>query len=322
MTLTQLSYVVAVAQQRSFGAAAEACFVTQPTLSMQIQKLEDELGVVIFDRSQQPVRLTVIGERLAHQARITLAEAQKIKDLTSNEQNEVRGPISFGVIPTLSPYILPLFVGRFIDQFPKVQVLVEELQTQQIIDRLKNDSLDLGLVVTPLHNPIVIEHPIFYEPFLLYISPHHPLTSARRVHEKDLTSKDVWLLTEGHCFRDQVINLCGDRSRPRGMRSNLRFESGNLETLKKMVDQGDGYTFLPWLAARDIEVPTKKRRLKEFQAPIPTREVSLVHSRLYKRRATVDAVIRTIQESLPKDLLDFKVFKDGRFHRVDMPTFK
>jgi LysR family hydrogen peroxide-inducible transcriptional activator len=317
MTLTQLSYVVAVAQYRNFGQAAEASHVTQPTLSMQVLKLEEELGVVIFDRSRQPIATTAVGEQIVMQARIVLAEAQKVRDLTSQEQNEVRGPISIGVIPTLSPYVLPLFIQSFSDAHPNAEVTVEELQTQQIIERIKEDTLDVGLLVTPLHNPNVIEHPIFYEPFLLYLSPKHPLLAEKKIREKDLSMKDVWLLSEGHCFRDQVLNLCGDRRRVRPNSHNLRFESGNLETLKKMVDQGDGYTLLPLLAARDIEEGPKKKQLKEFQSPVPTREVSLVHGKLYKKRATVDALLGEIRKALPQDL--FKL-KEGRYHRVDMPA--
>jgi LysR family hydrogen peroxide-inducible transcriptional activator len=320
MTLTQLSYLVAVAQYRNFGAAAESCFITQPTLSMQIQKIEEELGVVVFDRSQQPIRATAVGEQIIAQARIVLSEAQKIRDLTTAEQNDVRGPISIGVIPTLSPYVLPLFIQKFIDTYPRAEVSIEELQTQQIVDRLKSDQLDVGLLVTPLHNTAVIEHPLFYEPFLLYVSPRHPLSAAKQVREKDLSTKDIWLLSEGHCFRDQVINLCGERARSvRGHRTNLRFESGNLETLKKMVDQGDGYTLLPLLAARDVPEGVRKKQLKEFQAPVPTREVSLVHSKLYKKRATIDALIAMIRDSVPEDLLKLKA---GRYHRVDMPAFE
>jgi LysR family hydrogen peroxide-inducible transcriptional activator len=320
MTLTQLSYLVAVAQHRNFGAAAEASFITQPTLSMQIQKLEEELGVLVFDRSQQPIRSTAVGEQIIAQARIVLAEAQKIRDLTAAEQNDVTGPISIGVIPTLSPYVLPLFIQKFTEMYPRADVIVEELQTQQIVDRLKNDQLDIGLLVTPLHNPAIVEHALFYEPFLLYVSPRHPLSSAKLVKEKDLSSKDIWLLTEGHCFRDQVINLCGERARStKGQRSNLRFESGNLETLKKMVDQGEGYTLLPLLAAHDVPEGIRKKQLKEFQAPVPTREVSLVHNKLYKKRATVDALISLIRGSVPEDLLKLKA---GRYHRVDMPAFE
>jgi len=323
MTLIQLGYVVAVAQHRNFGAAAKASFVTQPTLSMQILKLEEELGVIIFNRSQHPIRPTTIGERVISQARVVLTEAQKLIEQTTQEQNCIRGPLSIGVIPTLSPYILPLFIQKFSDMYPQAQITVEELQTQQIIERLQKDQLIVGLLVTPLHDATLIEHPIFYEPFVLYTSPEHPFARAKSVREKDLSLNDVWLMTEGHCFRDQVLSLCNERdSGGRGEgpgRKNLHFESGNLETLKKMVDQSSGYTLLPQLAAQDLHESVRKRQVREFQSPVPTREVSLVHSKLLKRPATIEALLTLIRDAIPKDLLRLKA---GRYHRVDMPIFR
>jgi LysR family hydrogen peroxide-inducible transcriptional activator len=322
MTLTQLGYVVAVAQHRNFGLAANASYVTQPTLSAQLQKLEEELGVTIFDRSKHPIQPTTVGELVIAQARVVIAEAQKIIDLTTKEQNEISGPISIGVIPTLSPYILPLFIQKFSDAYPQAQITVEEWQTHQIIDRLQKDQLSLGLLVTPLHIATLVEHPIFYEPFVLYISPEHPLARAKSIREKDLSINDVWLLTEGHCFRDQVLSICKDRaSSGRSSESgqkNLRFESGNLETLKKMVDRSSGYTLLPQLAALDLQESVRKRQVREFQSPAPTREVSLVHTKLLKKRATVEALLSLIRDSIPNDLLKPK---GGRYHRVDLPTF-
>lgn len=321
MTLTQLGYVVAVAQHRNFGVAAEASFVTQPTLSMQIQKLEEELGIVIFDRSQHPIRPTAVGEQVIAQARVALAETQKITDLTAREQSDVSGPISIGVIPTLSPYVLPLFIQKFSNAYPDAQITVEELQTQQILDRLRNETLGVGLLVTPLNNSGLIEHAIFYEPFVLYVSPEHSLAGAKTVREKDLSANEVWLLTEGHCFRDQVLNLCKERSAgsKRMGHGNLRFESGNLETLKKMVDQSNGYTLLPLLAAMDLPDQTRRKQVREFQAPVPTREVSLVHTKLFKKRATVEALASHIRDSVPKELIKPR---EGRIHRVKMRTFE
>ena len=319
MTLTQLSYIVAVAQHKNFGAAAAACFVTQPTLSMQVQKLEENLGVILFDRSQQPIRPTPVGELILAQARLVLSETQKIRDLTKQEVYEVEGPLSIGVIPTLSAYLIPLFIQKLIAKYPRLEISLEELQTQQIVEKIKNDELDVGLLVTPLHNPNLVELPLFYEPFFLYVSPRHPLALEKRVREKDLSSKDVWLLTEGHCFRDQVINLCSDRKKSSANeKPQLRFESGNLETLRKMVDQSFGYTLLPYLAAQDIQAPLNKKQLKEFQSPVPTREVSLVHSKLYKKRATIEALMNEIRSSVPDDLVKLK---QGRYHRVDLPAF-
>lgn len=321
MTLSQLSYIVAVANHRNFGAAADASHVTQPTLSMQIQKLEEELGVVLFDRSAQPIRLTPIGEQIIAQSRLVLAEAQKIHSLTQAEKSDVRGAISIGVIPTLAPYVLPLFIKSFSEHFPHAQITIEELQTQQIIERMKADSLDVGLLVTPLHQTHLVEHVLFYEPFQLYVSPSHPLYGEKKINEGDLSSKDVWLLSEGHCFRDQAIALCGDNKKraSRGKATkdsiSLKFESGNLETLKKMVDQSSGFTLLPLLAANEVS-GERRKQLKDFQTPVPTREVSLVHSRIYKKLAVVDALIDAIRKALPPELLKLR---EGRFHRVDMP---
>jgi LysR family hydrogen peroxide-inducible transcriptional activator len=299
MTLTQLSYIVAVAQHRHFGAAADACHITQPTLSMQIQKFEEEIGVVIFNRSQQPIRTTEIGEAIVAQARIVLAESQKIPDMISREINEISGPLSIGVIPTLSPYIIPLFIESLIKHHPKVQLSIEELQTGEMISRINSDSLDVGLLVTPLHNSQIVELPLFYEPFLVYVSPQHPLSKEKKIKETDLLLKDAWLLTEGHCFRDQVLNICGSRKNsPKG---NLRFESGNLDTLRKMVDRGDGFTLLPWLAAQDLQ-PSAQKKIREFLAPVPIREVSMVHGTLFKKKAMIEAVFKEIQESLPEEL--------------------
>ncbi|MCM2281228.1 MAG: LysR substrate-binding domain-containing protein [Bdellovibrionaceae bacterium] len=316
MTLTQLSYILAVDQHRHFGLAAESCFVTQPTLSMQIQKLEEELGTTIFDRGKQPVEPTDLGRLILAQARIVVGEAKKLEQLVSSHRDQVEGTLRLGVIPTLAPSILPLFIGQLAEKYPQLDITVEELQTHQIVERLKADSLDLGILVTPLASPPIIEHPLFHEPFLLYCAPGHPLLKTKKVSEKDLSTKEVWLLNEGHCFRDQVLSLCSDPKRGRNHEGHkLKFESGNLETLKKMVDQGTGYTLLPLLAAEDIQDEGKRKRLREFASPVPTREVSLVHHRLYTRQAIVQAVMTEIRLRLPAQVTRLKT---GSFHTVEM----
>lgn len=315
MTLTQLNYILAVAQHRHFGLAAESCFVTQPTLSMQIQKLEEDLGAVLFDRAKQPIEPTPIGRIVLEQARIVVGEAKKLEQLIAQTRDEVAGPLRLGVIPTLAPSILPRFIAKFAEKYPRLDITVEELQTHQIIDRIKADSLDVGLLVTPLALPSLVEHPIFQEPFLLYCAPGHPLLKTKKVSEKDLSMKEVWLLNEGHCFRDQVLTLCSDSRRGRmSDAQKLKFESGNLETLKKMVDQGDGYTLLPQLATLDID-NERRKRLREFVAPVPAREVSLIHHRLYARHAIVRALLADIQASLPPET---KRMRTGSFHTIEM----
>jgi LysR family hydrogen peroxide-inducible transcriptional activator len=302
MTLTQLGYIVAVAQHRHFGAAAESCFVTQPTLSMQIQKLEEELGIEIFDRTHQPIKTTELGSKLVEQAQIVLAESAKLMSLSADEIDAIAPKIQVGIIPTLSPSLAPKLVSYFQRVHPATEISLEEVQTKDLMTRIKEGSLDVGLLVTPLEDSHIVERVLFYEPFNLYVSPDHPLSKQKTISSDDLNTTDLWLLSEGHCFRDQALKVCGDR-RKRKPSGRALFESGSLETLRKMVDQGGGYTLLPALAAGDIDPARRSKQLREFALPIPTREVSLVHSRVYKRKATLDAIAKALQADLPPSYL-------------------
>ena len=216
MTLTQLDYIVAVDTFRHFATAADACHITQPTLSMQIQKLEDELGVLIFDRSKQPVVPTETGVALLTQAREVLRTARRIPEIVSESKNELRGDLRIGIIPTLAPYLLPYFIGEFIGNYPDVSVRIEEFMTEQIVERLRTGLIDVGMVVTPLGETGIAELPLFREPFVVYAAENHTLLQHETVTAADLQTDGLWLLTEGHCFRDQVANLCGaDRNKGR-----------------------------------------------------------------------------------------------------------
>ncbi|MBN8540651.1 MAG: hydrogen peroxide-inducible genes activator [Deltaproteobacteria bacterium] len=311
MTLTQLSYIVAVAKHRHFGAAAESCFVTQPTLSMQVQKLEEELGIEIFDRSHQPISPTPLGSALVEQAQIVLAEAEKLKALSAEELDTIAGQIRIGIIPTLSPTLAPKVADWFSRHHPETALHLEEVQTKDLMTRIKDGSIDLGLVVTPLDDSHILEKPLFYEPFMLYVSPDHPLTKLKTIGSESLSFEDLWLLTEGHCFRDQALKVCGDRKRKRTT-TRAMFESGSLETLRKMVDKSGGYTLIPALTLDDIDESRRKKQVREFVSPAPTREVSLVHSRVYKRKATLDAIALAVREGLPKEFLKFDSKKQTR----------
>ena len=299
MTLTQLTYIVAVDKFKNFGQAAESCSITQPTLSMQIQKLEEELGVQIFDRSHQPVRTTKIGLSLVTQARVILTESQHFHEIIQDNNGEVKGEVTVGVIPTLAPYLLPLFLRKFSSKHPLLQIHVEELQTEQILERLKNSSLDVGLLVTPIDDPSLESTPLFYEPFLVYTSEKSPLAGKSKIQQSDLNSSELWLLTEGHCFRDQSLAICKNRKRVTEINRNIKFESGSIETLRRMVDQETGFTLLPYLAAQDL---SHRKQIKEFASPVPTREVSLIHNTHFKRHAFKESLVETIQKSLPKDI--------------------
>ena len=274
ITLTQLEYIVAIDEYRHFATAAEKCFVTQPTLSMQIKKLEDELGVIIFDRSRQPVVPTDLGAKLIEQARMTLSATQRIKEIIQEEQQEVEGTLKIGIIPTLAPYLLPVFIGPYIRKYPAVKVEVEELVSEEIIRRLKRDILDVGLFVTPYHDEKIVERPVFYEEMLVYAHPDCELLKKKEVGHEDIVTSDIWMLGNGHCFRNQVVNLC-EMSASQHKNLPFEFESNSLETLMRIVDVEGGFTLIPELALQYMS-PEKKKQVRSIANTKPLREVSVI----------------------------------------------
>ncbi|SDK60081.1 LysR family transcriptional regulator, hydrogen peroxide-inducible genes activator [Catalinimonas alkaloidigena] len=298
-TFTQLEYIVAVDTHRHFVTAAERCHVTQPTLSMQIKKLEEQLGVVLFDRTRQPVVPTDAGRAIIAQARNILREVEKIEEIIQEVKSVLSGELRLGIIPTLAPYLLPRFVGTFTRAYPQVHLQVRELLTEDIVAQLRTDQLDAGLAVTPLQEPSILERPLFYEDLLLYVHPDHPLAQQPGIEAHEVPQEDLWLLAEGHCFRNQTLNLCGHTGAGAEMFS---YESGSLETLRKMVDTEGGSTLLPELAA--LEVPERQRyRLKEI-TPRPVREVSLIYSRNFAKERLLTRLTEIIRQAVPADLLD------------------
>ena len=218
MTITQLEYIVAVDTYRSFVMAAEKCFVTQPTLSMQVQKLEDTLGVKIFDRSKQPVTPTEIGVEIIDQARIMLAESEKIKEIITDRQKELSGELKVGIIPTISPYILPKIISGFIHKYPQVKLIVWEQTTEEIIQQLKLGTLDCGILSTPLRETALTEIPVFYENFVAYVSKNSKLSKKKNISPDDIDMEEIWVLNEGHCMREQVLNICQRRRATKGFK--------------------------------------------------------------------------------------------------------
>lgn len=302
-TITQLEYIIAVDTYRHFGIAAQKSFVTQPTLSMQIKKAEEALGVVIFDRSKQPVIPTDIGELLIAQARTVLREAQKMDELVADYQNEVSGRLRIGIIPTLAPYLLPVFVGNFIRKYPKISLQIKEMQTDAIAEALKNDLLDLGLLVTPLQDPVIHELPLFYEEIKLYLHPEHIFLEQypERVPSAALQETDMWLLSAGHCFRNQMINLC--ELRQELSTSSLlpfEYESGSLDALQRLVDKEGGYTLLPELAVSE----NAQGLIKSLSLPIPLREVSLVYVRNFAKIKLLELLKEEIISAMPPAMFD------------------
>ncbi|PRY13700.1 LysR family hydrogen peroxide-inducible transcriptional activator [Pontibacter ummariensis] len=305
MTLVQLEYLVAVDTHRHFATAAEHCFVTQPTLSMQLQKLEEELGVQLFDRSRVPVRPTEIGKEIIAQARVVLAESKKIQEIVQNQKQELSGELRIGVIPTLAPYLIPLFVTGFLEKHPHVQLVVQELLTDQIVEKLNHEQLDVGLLVTPLSNKSIKELPLFYEAFVTYINPAHPLAKQEAISPNQLDLDELWVLNEGHCFRSQVLNICNRAGTVSGQKGHLDYKSGSLETLKRIVETQHGLTLLPELSV--LELPNEKRRLiRPFEEPQPLREVSLVVHRSFLKKKLIQALQQEIMASIPEEIRNRK----------------
>ena len=299
MTITQLEYLVAVDTYKSFARAAEHCYVTQPTLSMQIKKIEEEMKVLVFDRSKKPVLTTEMGLQIINQARIILKETYRINDIIQNEKDEIKGELRIGIIPTLSPYLLPLFITQFIEKYSDVKLVVEELLSKDIIKKLNNDLLDVGILVTPLKENSLVEIPLFYETFVVYMSTNHPLSTKNKINFKDLDINEMWLLQEGHCFRSQAMNICGEDINQEDTR--LRFESGSLETLRRIVEKQFGYTLLPELAALDLE-EDKMKYVKTFSKPRPIREVSLIIHRSYMKQKLIGLLQESILDNIPEIL--------------------
>ena len=312
MTLAQLRYLVAVDRRRSFREAAESCHVTQPALSMQVQKLEDSLGVRVFDRSRQPIVPTDIGRRVLEQARVVLRESERMSDVVAATDGELEGRYRLGIIPTLAPSLLPKFLPGFAKRHPRVELVIEELQTSDMVSRLLEDTIDGGIAATPLYENGIKERPLYREPFSVYVSSNHPLAGRATVKQSELVDESVWIMSEGHCFRDQVLHLC-KADRPVSTRNGglVRFESGTFDTLIRLVDAEFGLTVLPELVVRSLPAPKRRARVKRFAAPVPTREVSLIHAREHLHRRIADALETAIAVSVPPELVKAAGRKGG-----------
>lgn len=296
MTLVQLNYVVAVDNFRHFADAAEFCHVTQPTLSMQIHKLEQEIGMKIFDRSKQPVIPTEHGAEFISQARKIMSECEVMHEMVQSRNGIHAGELKVGIIPTLAPYLLPLFVKSFSKKYPRVRLVVNELTTEQIVHRLREGRLDVAILVTPLNERGIKEEVLFYEKLVAYVSKNNKLFKKQYLLSKDIDPQKLWLLEEGHCFRSQIMNLCELRKAGKG--SLFEYEAGSIETLRRMVELNDGITILPELATMGLRV-SQLQLLRHFRSPAPMREVSLVVHRDFVKRKLVEIFRKEIVASIP-----------------------
>jgi len=280
-----------VAEHQNFTKAAQKTFVTQPTLSMQIQKLEEELDIQIFDRTKKPIALTEIGAKIVSQARNIVIEASRMNDIVDQEKGFVGGEFKLGVIPTVMPTLLPMFLRNFIKKYPKVKLKIEELNTETLLEQLKDGHIDAAIAATPLEEPTIKERPLYYEPFVAYVPEGHRLSGHTLLKNEDLDLDDMLLLEDGHCFRNSVIKLC--KSSRHLENEPFTLESGSFETMIKLADEGLGMTILPYLHTLDMPESISKRCI-HFAAPKPAREVSLIYPDSELKLQIIEALRGTI----------------------------
>ncbi|GAA5220552.1 hydrogen peroxide-inducible genes activator [Membranihabitans marinus] len=300
-SFAQLEYVIALHTYGNFQLAADKCFVTQPTLSMQIKKLERDLNIILFDRSKKPVKPTDIGLAFIQQARIILSERDHLHDVLDSFQNKIEGVLELGIIPSVSPYLLPLFIVEFNKKFPKLVINVHEMMTMQLIEALKKETIDAAILVTPIHDDQIECDALYYEEIAVYVSENHEFMDLEKIPQKDLNRNDIWTLKTGHCFRDQTLNLCG-RDSFHSEHRQFTFESGAIETLIKMVDLQGGFTLIPELLIGNIQ-PEHRNRVKWIAGDAPVREVSVATYRNYAKKRLIEYLRNEIRKSLPDFML-------------------
>ncbi|MCA9687221.1 MAG: hydrogen peroxide-inducible genes activator [Myxococcales bacterium] len=298
-SLTQLTYIHAVYRTGHFGKAAAECNVSQPTLSTQIAKAEDELGITIFDRQAKPIVATAPGEAIMTHVREVLA-AQERLIAAARGGNEPAGPFTLGIIPTLAPYVLPWFVGPFAARYPRVELTILERPTEAIVDAIATQDMDAAVLATPLGEPTLERSILFYDPFYIYAHQQSPLLAEQHIDLADIEQEDLWLLEDGHCFRNQVVHLCGLHRRQ--LLANVRFEAGSFETLRGLIDSSRGFTLIPESYARTLPKDVRVAQVRAFSDRTPTREVSLVAHRAQWKRDIVAAIVGELRERAPRSL--------------------
>lgn len=299
-SIAQLQYVLAVHQTGHFGRAAALAGVSQPTLSTQIQKVESELGLTIFDRLAKPVAPTERGRAVIEQARAVVSAHDNLLRMAAGDLSEVASNFALGIIPTLAPYVLPWFLSSFVEAYPKVELAIFERPTDEIIAEIGQGRLDAAILATPLGEGNLVEEVLFYDPFYLYSNPRELPDSGESVEVADLESSKMWLLEDGHCVRTQVVNFCGFQDRTH--MGSVRFAAGSFETIRHLIDSSEGYTLIPESYARTLPKSIRQSSVRAFENRTPTREVSLVHHRRSAKKDLVEAVFSVVLASIPRAL--------------------
>ena len=302
MTLQQLEYIIALDKTRHFVRAAEMCSVTQPTLSTMVQKLEEELGCLIFNRTVQPIEPTETGKLVLQQAQIILFNARQLKENVVSQQNGLSGNLSLAMIPTVAPYLLPKFIAAFRNQYPQISLKMTEMRTEAIIRSLHEAEIDMAILATPLNDPKILEVPLYYERFVAYISPQDPIYCQKELSATEMPTENLWVLEEGHCLRNQVLNFCDHRVKTSAI------EAGSIDTLVQIVDVNYGYTVIPELHIGLLS-EAQKKNLRPIVHPETTREISLVIRHDYVREGLMNAVAESVKQVIPSHMLDERLKK-------------
>ncbi|MEN3278091.1 MAG: LysR family transcriptional regulator, hydrogen peroxide-inducible s activator [Massilia sp.] len=298
MTLTELKYIVAVARAKHFGHAAESCFVAQPTLSVAIKKLEDELGVTLFERGGSEVSVTPVGAQIVAQAERVLEQTAAIKELAKQNKDPLAGPLRLGVIYTIGPYLLPPLVKNLIDNVPQMPLVLQENFTVKLLELLRQGELDAAIMALPLPDHGMLMQTLYDEPFVVAVPKAHPWAKRRDIPADDLKAETMLLLGSGHCFRDQVLEVCPEMARfsSPGHGMQRTFEGSSLETIRHMVASGIGVTVLPRASVRDMEDPSGMLSFVPFSSPAPSRRVVIVWRKSFTRRAAIEAVCNAVAQ--------------------------
>lgn len=302
MTLQQLEYIVALHRYGHFAKAAEHCGVTQPTLSSMIQKLEEELGVKIFSRKQQPIQPTREGQALILQAKQVLLSARHLRETAEEEKKTLRGPFVIGVLPTIAPYLVPRFLPQLLNKYPEMDLRVTEMKTEEIKKALAQGDLDAGILARIDGLEEMQLHTLFHEQFYAYVAQNEPLASRTTIRNADLKGQYLWLLDEGHCFRDQLMKFCELKSAARSKRA---YKLGSIETFMRIVENDKGITFIPELALHQL-TPTQRGLVRPFAIPVPTREIVLATAPHFIRRSLLDLLMNHIRNCIPQEMLQLR----------------
>lgn len=300
MTLQQLEYILALNEHGNFTKAAEACGVTQPTLSTMIQRLEQELAVPLFDRIKQPIEPTDIGRSVIRQARTILGEASKVKEIIDEASQSITGSFTMSFLPTISPFLVPLVLPKMVETFSEAQVNIKEAKTSDTLNALINREIDLAVIATEPEHHMLQSTLLYYEEFIGYVPKGPKYWDNRILHSSDINAEDLWLLDEGHCFRDQLIRFCKLKDEAK---HHLSYSKGSLFGFMHLVEKGFGLTIIPHLAVHYLS-EEQKQHCRSFAVPRPTRGIYLVWNNDFVRHSIIKKVTEIIQSAVPKEMLE------------------